>query len=84
MVNRYSQTAKSNEAARCFHAYMDCSPVNALIRYRLQVAHRLLQDASLTVQEISLACGFRSAGYFTRQFRKAYGYTPGQARTLGK
>lgn len=73
-----------SEAARCFHAYMDCSPVNALIRYRLQVAHRLLQDASLTVQEISLACGFCSAGYFTRQFRKAYGYTPGQARTLGK
>ena len=73
-----------SEAARCFHEYMDCSPVNVLIRYRLQTAHRLLHDTSLTVQEISLACGFRSTNYFTRQFRKTYGYTPGQVRDLGK
>lgn len=73
-----------SEAARCFHEYMDCSPVNVLIRYRLQTAHRLLHDTSLTVQEISLACGFRSANYFSRQFRQIYGYTPGQARSLGK
>lgn len=73
-----------SEAARCFHEYMDCSPVNALIRYRLHVAHKLLHDTSLTVQEISLACGFRSANYFSRQFRKFYGYTPGASRNLGK
>lgn len=73
-----------SEAARCFHEYMDCSPVNALIRYRIQTAHRLLHDTSMTVQEISLACGFRSANYFRRQFRKIYGYTPGHVRNLGK
>lgn len=73
-----------SEAARCFHEYMDCSPVNALIRYRLQTAHRLLHDTSMTVQEISLACGFRSVNYFRRQFRKIYGYTPGHVRNLGK
>lgn len=73
-----------SEAARCFHEYMDCSPVNALIRYRLQTAHRLLHDTSMTVQEISLACGFRSANYFRRQFRKIYGYTPGYVRNLEK
>lgn len=73
-----------SEAARCFHEYMDCSPVQALIRYRLQTAHRLLRETSLTVQETALACGFRSANYFTRQFRQMYGYTPGQTRSLGK
>lgn len=73
-----------SEAARCFYEYMDCSPVNALIRYRLQTAHRLLHDTSLTVQEISQACGFRSTNYFTRQFRQTYGYTPGCVRKLGK
>lgn len=73
-----------SEAARCFHEYMDCSPVHALIRYRLQTAHRLLHDTDLTVQEISLACGFRSTNYFGRQFRKIYGYTPGRVRNLGK
>lgn len=73
-----------SEATRSFHEYMDSSPVNVLIRYRLQTAHRLLQDTSLTVQEISFSCGFRSANYFGRQFRKLYGYTPGQVRSLGK
>lgn len=73
-----------SEAARCFHEYMDCSAVNALIRYRLQVAHRMLHDTSLTVQEISLACGFRSTNYFGRKFRQIYGYTPGQVRGLGR
>lgn len=73
-----------SEAARCFHEYLDCAPVAALIRYRLQTAHRLLHDTSMTVQQIALACGFRSANYFSRQFRQTYGYTPGQARKLGK
>lgn len=73
-----------SEAARCFHEYMDCSAVDVLIRYRLQTAHRLLHDTSLTVQEIGLACGFRSANYFSRRFRQIYGYPPGQARKLGE
>lgn len=73
-----------SEAARCFHEYMDCAPVAALIRYRLQTAHRMLHDTSMSVQEIGLACGFRSANYFSRQFRQTYGYTPGQVRKLGK
>lgn len=73
-----------SEAARCFQEYMGCSPVNALIRYRLRTAHRLLHDTSLTVQEIAAACGFASAGYFARQFRKRYGCTPGSIRNLGE
>lgn len=77
-------SVSQSEAARCFHEYMDCSPVTALIRYRLQTAHRLLHDTSLTVQEVSSACGFHSTSYFSRQFRKTYGYTPGCVRTLGK
>lgn len=77
-------SVSQSEAARCFHEYMDCSPVNALIRYRIQTAHRLLHDTSLTVQEISSACGFHSVNYFRRQFRKIYGYTPGHVHDLGK
>ena len=73
-----------SEAARCFQEYMGCSPVNALIRYRLRTAHRMLHDTSLTVQEIAAACGFASAGYFARQFRKRYGCTPGSIRNLGE
>lgn len=73
-----------SEAGRCFNTYMGCSPVDALIQYRLQIARRLLHDVTLTFQEISDSCGFHSVNYFSRQFRKIYGCTPSQARDLGK
>lgn len=73
-----------SEAGRCFNAYMGCSPVEALIQYRLGAAHSLLKDSAMTLQEISGACGFNSVSYFSRKFRQVYGYAPGQARVLGK
>lgn len=73
-----------SEAGRCFTAYMGCSPVDALIQYRLQTARRLLQENAYTLQEISDACGFHSANYFSRKFKEAYGYAPSQDRNLGK
>jgi YesN/AraC family two-component response regulator len=73
-----------SEAGRCFQTYMNCSPVDALIRHRLQTARRLLNETTLTLQEISYDCGFHSVNYFSRQFKKLYGYAPGKNRTLGK
>ncbi len=73
-----------SEAGRCFQAYMGCSPVDALIRHRLQMAHGMLHDTSRTLLEISHACGFSSVNYFSRQFRKHYGYAPSLAREPGK
>ncbi len=73
-----------SEAGRCFRKYMGCSPIDALIRYRLQTAQRLLGEKTLSLIEISDACGFHSVNYFSRQFKKVYGYTPGQNCKLGK
>ena len=73
-----------SEAGRCFQAYMGCSPVDALIQHRLQKAHGMLQDTTRTLQEISHACGFNSVNYFSRQFRKHYGYAPSLVRESGK
>ena len=73
-----------SEAGRCFHTYLGCSPIDALIQYRLQTARRLLREGSLTLQEISFACGFNSVNYFSRQFKKTYGYAPSQDGLLGK
>lgn len=72
-----------SEAGRCFQSYLGCSPIEALIQHRLQVAQRLLQGTTMTLQEISVACGFRSVNYFSRQFRRRYGYAPGKIRKLG-
>ena len=73
-----------SEAGRCFQSYLGYSPVEVLIQYRLQTAQRLLQQTTLTLQEISFACGFHSVNYFSRQFRRRYGYSPGEKRELGK
>lgn len=69
-----------SEAGRCFQAYLGCSPVEALIQHRLETARHLLQQTTMTLQEISFACGFHSVNYFSRQFRKRYGYSPTNAR----
>lgn len=73
-----------SEAGRCFQTYMNCSPVDALIRHRIQTARRLLNETTLTLQEISYDCGFHSVNYFSRQFKKLYGYAPSKNRVLGK
>ncbi len=73
-----------SEAGRCFHTYMGCSPVDALIQYRLQIAHQLLDEKTQTLQQISYACGFNSVNYFSRQFKKRYGYAPSQSNNVGK
>lgn len=73
-----------SEAGRCFHTYMGCSPIDALIQYRLQMAHRLLSERTQTLQQISYACGFNSVNYFSRQFKKRFGYAPSQSVDVGK
>lgn len=69
-----------SEANRCFNAYMGCSPVDALIQHRLETARRLLRDSTLTLREISEACGFNSESYFSRRYRRLYGCAPGHSR----
>lgn len=73
-----------SEAGRCFQTYLGCSPVEALIRYRLQISQRMLLQSTMTLQEISFLCGFHSVNYFSRLFRSRFGYSPGEKRGLGK
>ena len=41
---------------------------------------RLLSDDRLSVKEISLLCGFSDEKYFSRAFKREYGYSPSQLR----
>lgn len=69
--------------ARQFRAAFGTSPYNYLVMRRLQRARRLLlQGASLA--DAAFACGFADQSHFTRQFRRAYGVTPGRWRALQK
>lgn len=52
----------------------------ALTLVRLEHSRTLLQSSSLTLNAVSEKCGFTSAAYFSRVFKKQYGITPGQFR----
>jgi len=73
-----------SEAGRCFNSYIGYSPVEALIRHRLQAAYSLLESTDKSIQEISAECGFNSVNYFHRQYRRHYACAPGEHRKMGK
>ena len=51
-------------------------------RYRINDACDLLLHSEMEITEIALSCGFHDAKYFSRVFKRCFGYTPAQARTL--
>lgn len=61
---------------RLFSARLGCGPAAWLSRLRLEHAERLLRDPRLTVGEVALRCGFRSASHFCAAFRARMGSTP--------
>ena len=72
-----------SEASRCFQACLRTSPVGYLTWYRIEMAKHALAAGRDTVEEISRACGFQSASYFCRVFRRVTGQTPLQYRRGG-
>ena len=64
------------ECNRCFQETLGQSPFSYLINYRLHKACSLLSHTSLTVTQVSAACGFSSSSYFTHIFHQTFGCTP--------
>lgn len=64
--------------SRLFNQYTHTSPIDMLIRIRLNHSTQMLFDESLSVSEIALRCGFNDFSYFCKCFRLRYGCSPGQ------
>ena len=47
---------------------------------RLYHAREMLKGDSFTISEVSFKVGFSSTSYFTKCFREAFGYPPGEER----
>ena len=62
---------------RFFRQKYGMSTMQYLYNWRLKVACRLLETPYLNISEVAAECGFSSANYFIRAFRKKYGTTPG-------
>ncbi|WP_243322583.1 XylR family transcriptional regulator [Geothrix sp. SG200] len=52
-----------------------------VLRVRLNRGQRLLENTSLSVEEVGRACGFTSATYFCRFFKRETGVTPALYRS---
>jgi AraC-like DNA-binding protein len=75
-------SARSMQSA--FKSAHGCSPMQWLIRRRLEHARHLLQrpDATTTVTDVATACGFFQFGRFSVRYRQCFGEKPSE--TLAK
>ena len=51
-----------------------------VIRVRMNRAIELLKDPKLRIYEVAGQVGYKNLAYFTKQFREAFGMTPGDYR----
>ena len=65
---------------RVFRRATGRTPIDYLIRLRIQRAMELLRNSDLNVTEIAMEVGFNDTNYFTRQFRKIQQQTPSSYR----
>lgn len=66
--------------ARCMKRKYGCSPMEYLIRYRIEQSKLLLLESAYTVTRIAAEVGFRNATYFSSAFAKLEGVSPRQYR----
>ncbi len=65
---------------RMFRRVLGVTPLQHLMRLRMEQGAAMLRDGPLTVAAVARACGFEDPHYFSRAFRQHYGRSPAQYR----
>ena len=65
-----------------FKTELGMSPAQYLIRARLNLARRLLEEGDLNCTEIAYQCGFASSAHLSAQFQRVFGQSPLKYRAL--
>jgi len=65
---------------RLFVASFHVTPFLYLLSRRLARACQLLTEGAMSVKEVAAACGYNDPYYFSRVFRRHYGYPPRDLR----
>ena len=61
---------------RLFRAHVNDTPSGFYLKLRLRRARQYLEQTDMSVLDVSLACGFASAPYFSRAYRNLFGQSP--------
>jgi AraC family L-rhamnose operon transcriptional activator RhaR/AraC family L-rhamnose operon regulatory protein RhaS len=79
-VAQLAKLARLSESSllRTFRTVMGTTPLDHIIRVRIDKASELLRHDDVRVTEAAYQCGFHDSNYFARQFRKVTGRTPRQ------
>ena len=67
---------------RSFKRVYGCTPVQYLIKVRLEAAKELLAASDISFDEIAKRCGFKSAKYFGDILKKNEHVTPRELRSM--
>lgn len=54
------------------------STISYVLKVKLHKARRMLAETSSKIADVSEACGFQDSSYFSRAFKKEFGFTPSQ------
>lgn len=65
---------------RLFRTYLGRSPARYYAELRLRRARALLEQTSMSITDVGIACGFVSASHFSRSYREYFGKSPRQSR----
>lgn len=70
----------TNQFLRAFNELIQTSPIDYVIRVRIQKACELLKRGDRTITDVAYDVGFRDSNYFSRIFKKITDCTPGEYR----
>lgn len=71
-----SARISERECLRCFKRIIGTPPIKYLLKYRIQIAARLLIETDKTVTQICQEIGFDSPSYFSKVFKQWISDTP--------
>lgn len=67
---------------RLFRHHLECTPMQYYLHLRLMNARRLLLQTELSIFEIAISCGFKSAPHFSQSYKDLFATPPSKERKM--
>ncbi|WP_423909383.1 GlxA family transcriptional regulator [Candidatus Spongiihabitans sp.] len=67
---------------RLFRRYLNTTPARYYLNMRLDAARKMLETSAMKIIDVTVACGFKSAGHFSSRSYSSYGVTPRDSRKI--